>query len=48
MRKYLLVGCDLHDRTMLLKVSLNKDAAEKRSFENNRESRLDSRSPDAG
>ena len=39
MNKYVLVGCDLHDRTMLLKMSLNQGAAEKRSFENTRERR---------
>lgn len=39
MSKYVLVGCDLHDKTILLKMSVNKGVAEKRSFENSRNGR---------
>ncbi len=34
-----MVGCDLHDKTMLLKVASGRDKAEKRSFANTRSGR---------
>ena len=34
MEKRILVGCDLHDKTMLLKFAKDRDAAQKRCFEN--------------
>lgn len=34
MESMILAGCDLHDKTMLLKIASNQDAPEKRSFEN--------------
>jgi transposase len=34
MQEYIMVGCDLHDRTMLLKVARGREEAKKRSFSN--------------
>ncbi len=34
MEEYIMVGCDLHDRTMLLKVARGREEAKKRSFSN--------------
>lgn len=34
MEKCILVGCDLHDKTMLLKIACGKDEPQKRTFEN--------------
>ena len=39
MQSYILVGCDLHDSTMLLKISANAGAVEQRSYENSAERR---------
>lgn len=39
MEKYIMVGCDLHDKTMLLKIAEGRGQAEKRSFENSRSGR---------
>lgn len=39
MDKYMLVGCDLHDKTMLLKLAVDRAAAVKRSFSNDPEGR---------
>jgi transposase len=39
MKKRILVGCDLHDRNMLLLVSCEREAPVKRSFRNNAEGR---------
>lgn len=35
MENRILVGCDLHDKTMLLKFAYGREASQKRSFENN-------------
>lgn len=35
----ILVGCDLHDKTMLLKYATGREAVQKRSFENSAEGR---------
>ena len=34
MQEYIMVGCDLHDRSMLLKVARGREEAKKRSFSN--------------
>lgn len=34
MQEYIMVGCDLHDRSMLLKVARGREDAKKRSFSN--------------
>ncbi len=34
MRKVIMIGCDLHDKTMLLKISLGRSEAETRSVKN--------------
>ena len=34
MNKFILTGCDLHDKTMLLKIAAGQDAPVKRSFTN--------------
>ena len=34
MDNHIMVGCDLHDKTMLLKIAAGRGKAEKRSFEN--------------
>jgi len=34
MQEYIMVGCDLHDRTMLLKIARGREEAKKRSFSN--------------
>jgi transposase len=34
MRNCIMIGCDLHDRSMLLKVAVGRDKPRKRSFEN--------------
>lgn len=39
MEKISMVACDLHDKTMLLKVATGRERAEKLSFENSRSSR---------
>ena len=39
MENRILVGCDLHDKTMLLKYAKGRDAAHKRSFENSADGR---------
>ncbi|MFH0938006.1 MAG: hypothetical protein V1899_01790, partial [Planctomycetota bacterium] len=31
----IMVGCDLHDKTMLLKIAVGQGASQRRSFENN-------------
>ena len=36
MEKYIMIGCDLHDENMLLKIALDRDTPEKRTFQNNR------------
>lgn len=39
MEKTIIVGCDLHDQTMLLKVAVGREKAEKISIENSRNGR---------
>ena len=39
MEKCILVGCDLHDKTMLLKIACGQDAPQKRAFENSADAR---------
>ena len=34
MQEYIMVGCDLHDRSMLLKIARGREEAKKRSFSN--------------
>src|SRR5438105_3980671 len=34
MEKIILIGCDLHDKNMLLKIAVDKDPSIKRSFRN--------------
>ena len=34
MQEYITVGCDLHDRSMLLKIARGREEAKKRSFSN--------------
>ena len=34
MDNHIMVGCDLHDKTMLLKIAAGRGKAQKRSFEN--------------
>jgi transposase len=34
MQEYIMVGCDLHDRSMLLKIARGREEAQKRSFSN--------------
>ncbi|MFH0938800.1 MAG: transposase, partial [Planctomycetota bacterium] len=35
----IMVGCDLHDKTMLLKIAVGQGASQRRSFENNVDAR---------
>jgi transposase len=39
MKKFTLCGCDLHDKSMLLKIACDRDTAQKRSYENTPEGR---------
>jgi transposase len=54
MAKYIMVGCDLHDKNMLLKIAEGRGKARKRSYENNPSGRkamiaaLKKRASDAG
>lgn len=40
MTQVTIVGCDLHDRSMLLKFAVDKDESQQKSFRNTREGRL--------
>lgn len=54
MRKFIMIGCDLHDKSMLLKIAEGRDAPEVRSFDNSPKGRktmiayLKRRAKDAG
>lgn len=39
MQEYIMVGCDLHDRSMLLKIARGREEAQKRSFTNDADGR---------
>ena len=40
MSQVTIVGCDLHDRNMLLKFAVDKEESQQKSFRNTREGRL--------